>query len=152
MKYTAKTVEEYIELVPEERKAAIKKLRKVILENLPTGFEECISYGMPGYVVPHSLYPSGYHCDPELPLPFLNFASQKHFIVLYHMGLYADKKIFEWFVKEYPNYSKRKLDMGKSCIRFKYMDNIPFGLIGELLRKVEVKDWINCYEKCLLNK
>ncbi|MBL4703560.1 MAG: DUF1801 domain-containing protein [Flavobacteriales bacterium] len=110
------------------------------------GFSEELNYGMPGYVVPHSLYPAGYHCAPELPLPFASFASQKNFIGFYHMGLYADPELLEWFVSEYPKHCKRKLDMGKSCIRFKKMDDIPYKLLGELMAKITPQDWISKYE------
>lgn len=147
MQYQANSPEEYIELLPEERQKVISELRKTILQNIPEGFEEQISYGMLGYVVPHSKYPSGYHCSPELPLPFMNLASQKNFVAVYHSGIYADEKLYDWFVDEYPKHSKRKLDMGKSCIRFKYMDDIPYELIGELATKMTVDDWISLYEK-----
>lgn len=123
------------------------ELRKVIAKNLPKGFSETMAYGMIAYVVPHSLYPDGYHCDPKTPLPFINIASQKNFIAVYHMGIYADKKLLDWFSKEYPKHSKTKLDMGKSCIRFKKPDQIPFKLIGELASKMTVKEWIALYEK-----
>ena len=146
MQSKAKTVNDYLNELPEERKTAFLKLRESILNSIPKGFEEQISYGMLGYVVPHSIYPDGYHCNPKLPLPFLNIASQKNFISFYHMGIYADKKLFDWFVAEYPKYSKQKLDMGKSCIRFKKPDNIPFELIGELVKKITVQDWIATYE------
>ena len=128
------------------------ELRKVILKNLPKGFAEVMNYGMLGYVVPHALYPAGYHCDPKLPLPFMNIASQKNFIALYHMGIYADKKLLDWFTKEYPKHSKTKLDMGKSCIRFKKPDQIPFTLIGELASKLSPKEWIALYEEQFKNK
>jgi Domain of unknown function (DU1801) len=141
------TVEEYIAQLPEDRKAAIEQLRKLIKKQLPKGFQECISYGMIGYVVPHSLYPKGYHCDPKLPLPFLSIASQKNFIALYHMGIYADSRILDWFTSEFPKHSKAKLDMGKSCIRFKKMDQIPFDLIGALAAKMTPQQWIELYEK-----
>jgi hypothetical protein len=147
MQSKATTPEQYLSELPEDRKEAILKLRNAIKENLPQGFEEVISYGMLGYVVPHSIYPSGYHCDPKLPLPFINLASQKNFIALYHMGIYADKNLESWFVSEYPKHVKSKLDMGKSCIRFKKVDDIPFDLIGELAAKVSVEDWISNYEK-----
>jgi uncharacterized protein YdhG (YjbR/CyaY superfamily) len=147
MQSKATTPEQYLSELPEDRKEAMLKLRKAIKENLPQGFEEVISYGMLGYVVPHSIYPSGYHCDPKLPLPFINLASQKNFIALYHMGIYADKNLESWFVSEYPKHVKTKLDMGKSCIRFKKMDDIPFDFIGELATKVTVEDWISNYEK-----
>ena len=147
MKSKATTPEQYLSELPEDRKEAMLKLRNAIKENLPQGFEEVISYGMLGYVVPHSIYPSGYHCDPKLPLPFINLASQKNFIALYHMGIYANKNLESWFVSEYPKHVKTKLDMGKSCIRFKKMDDIPFDFIGELAAKVSVEDWISNYEK-----
>jgi uncharacterized protein YdhG (YjbR/CyaY superfamily) len=147
MQSKATTVEQYLAELPEDRKEAILKLRNAIKENLPQGFEEVISYGMLGYVVPHSIYPSGYHCNPKLPLPFINLASQKNFIAVYHMGIYANKNLESWFVSEYPKHVKTKLDMGKSCIRFKKMDDIPFDFIGELAAKVSVEDWISNYEK-----
>ncbi|MFZ4679465.1 MAG: DUF1801 domain-containing protein [Flavobacterium sp.] len=147
MQSKATTPEQYLSELPEDRKEAMLKLRNAIKENLPQGFEEVISYGMLGYVVPHSIYPSGYHCNPKLPLPFINLASQKNFIALYHMGIYANKNLESWFVSEYPKHVKTKLDMGKSCIRFKKMDDIPFDFIGELAAKVTVEDWISNYEK-----
>ena len=147
MKYEANSPTEYIAQLPEERQVAIKELRKVIKKNIPKGFKEVMSYGMIGYVVPHALYPDGYHCDPKLPLPFLNIASQKNFIAIYHMGVYADKKLLDWFTKEFPKHSKLKLDMGKSCIRFKKPDQIPFKLMGEVAGKMTVADWIKIYEK-----
>ncbi len=146
MKYKATTPEEYVAQLPEDRKEVIEKLRSVILANLPKGFEEGINYGMIGYFVPHSIYPDGYHCTPELPLPFMNIASQKNSVNLYHSGIYADKELYDWFVGEYPKYSKLKLDMGKSCIRFKKHDEIPYKLIGELCRKISVEQWIKMYE------
>ena len=147
MQSKATTPEQYLSELPEDRKEAMLKLRNAIKENLPQGFEEVISYGMLGYVVPHSIYPSGYHCDPKLPLPFINLASQKNFIALYHMGIYANKNLESWFVSEYPKHVKTKLDIGKSCIRFKKMDDIPFDFIGELAAKLSVEDWISIYEK-----
>jgi uncharacterized protein YdhG (YjbR/CyaY superfamily) len=141
------TVTDYIAQVPEERLVGINTLRETILKNLPTGFEECISYGMVGYVVPHSIYPSGYHCDTKLPLPFMAFANQKNFISFYHMGIYADPTLMDWFTTEFAKRSKAKLDMGKSCIRFKKVEGIPFDLIGELVAKTSVNDWIETYEK-----
>lgn len=142
----ANTPEEYLNDVPDDRKSGIIQLRKTILDNLPVGFEEGMSYGMIGYYVPHSKYPNGYHCDPKLPLPFLTFASQKNSINLYHMGIYANKELYDWFVSEYSNYSKKKLDIGKSCMRFKKIEDIPFQLIGELVQKISVQDWIETYE------
>ena len=146
MKYEAKNVEEYLEAIPEERKEAFNKLRAVILENLPPGFEETMQYNMPAYVVPHSLYPDGYHCNPSDPLPFMNIASQKNFIALYHMGIYSDPELLEWFKAEYPNHSKTKLNMGKSCIRFKSIKNIPYELIVELVAKMPAEKWIGIYD------
>ena len=150
MTYDAKNIEEYLEMIPIERKEPIQKLREIILQNLPKGFEEVIGYGMPGYVVPHSIFPDGYHCDPKLPLPFMGFASQKNFIAFYHMGIYANKELMDWFVSEYPKYSKLKLDMGKSCIRFKKINEIPYQLIGELVSKVTVEDWIKLYKEAFI--
>ena len=141
------TVQEYLQNLPQERINAIESLRNIIKKNLPKGFEECISYGMIGYSVPHSLYPKGYHCDPKIALPFLSIASQKNFIAVYHMGIYADTNLLQWFTHEYPNHSKAKLDMGKSCIRFKKMDQIPFDLIGALAAKMTPQQWIELYEK-----
>lgn len=149
MQSTAKTVKEYIAALPEERSAVITRLRKIITQNLPDGFSEVMAYGMIGYVVPHSIYPSGYHCDPKIPLPFLSIASQKNFVALYHMGIYCDSRLLEWFVTEFPKHSKLKLDMGKSCIRFKKPDAIPYDLIGELATKISVRDWIAMYENML---
>jgi uncharacterized protein YdhG (YjbR/CyaY superfamily) len=146
MQIEASSPDQYFQLIPDDRKPAMNKLRKTILENLPKGFEETISYGMVGYVVPHSVYPPGYHCDPKLPLPFIAIASQKNFVAFYHMAIYADKSLYDWFVAEYSNHSKSKLDMGKSCIRFKKPDQIPFELIGQLVQKVSVEKWIDIYE------
>ena len=146
MQSTATTPTEYMDSLPEDRKPAMEKLRSVILENLPKGFQECMAYGMLGYVVPHSLYPAGYHCDPKTPLPFLNVASQKNFIAVYHMGIYSDKDLHQWFVSEFPKHSNYKLDMGKSCVRFKKPDAIPFELIGKLVSKITPEQWIATYE------
>lgn len=147
MKIESNSPDQYIEKLPEERKEVLIKLRKIILENLPKGFEETMSYGMIGYVVPLSCYPQGYHCDPKLPLPFLNIASQKNFIAMYHMGIYAMPDLLNWFIAEYPKHCKGKIDMGKSCIRFKKMDDVPYGLIGDLMTKISTKDWIALYEQ-----
>ncbi|MFS4466635.1 DUF1801 domain-containing protein [Maribacter sp. 2210JD10-5] len=147
MNYKADTPAAYMAQLPEERKPVVSKIRETIREHLPEGFEEQMSYGMLGFVVPHSVYPAGYHCDTKLPLPFINLASQKNYVALYHSGIYADKKLFDWFVAVYPKHCKRKLDMGKSCIRFKDMNDIPYELIAELCTKMSVKDWITLYEK-----
>jgi hypothetical protein len=150
MQSTATTISAYLEEIPEERKDAFKKLRETILKNIPKGFVEQMTYGMIGYVVPHSIYPNGYHCTPELPLPFISFASQKNFIAVYHMGIYANPELLNWFVAEYPKHSTQKLDMGKSCIRFKKADQIPFELIAELAQKMSVQEWITCYESQII--
>jgi len=152
MKSSATTVNDYLKELPEERKTALLKLRDRILNSIPKGFEEQISYGMLGYVVPHSIYPSGYHCTPNLPLPFINIASQKNFIALYHLGIYANPKLLEWFTTEYPKHCNQKLDMGKGCIRFKKIDQIPFDLIAELAGKISVEEWIECYETQIKNR
>jgi Domain of unknown function (DU1801) len=142
----ASTPQQYLDELPTDRKEAVTKLRNTVVKNLPKGFKETMGYGMLGYVIPHDLYPPGYHCDPKLPLGFINIASQKNFIALYHMGVYADPKLLKWFVGEYPKHSSARLDMGKSCIRFKKPGDIPYDLIGELVKKVSVKDWIDTYE------
>ncbi|MBP6672407.1 MAG: DUF1801 domain-containing protein [Bacteroidetes bacterium] len=152
MQSKAETPKAYLDSLPEERKKPMNELRKQIVKNLPKGFEEGMLYGMLGYYVPHSIYPAGYHVTPESPLPFINIASQKNFIAVYHMGLYADKKLLDWFTKEYAKQMKTKLDMGKSCIRFKKPDQIPFELIGALAGKMSVKDWIAIYEKGLSSR
>lgn len=149
MQSKAQTPDEYVATLPADRQQAIGELRKVIKKNLPKGFKEEMSYGMLGYVVPHSLYPNGYHCDPKLPLPFLGMASQKNFIAVYHMGIYSDPKLLDWFVKEFPKHSKSKLNMGKSCIRFKKPEDIPFKVIGELVSKMTPTQWIDVYESIL---
>lgn len=146
MSNPALTPDEYENQLADDRKAVIAKLRKTILQHLPPGFEETISYGMISYVVPLSIYPAGYHCKPDEPLPFLSIASQKNFIALYHMGMYADEKLLQWFQDEYSKHAKSKLDMGKSCVRFKKMDDIPFKLIAELAQKITMADWISRYE------
>lgn len=147
MRSEAKTVEQYLSELPEERYEAMTQLHKTILENLPEGFEESMNYGMIGYVVPHSIYPQGYHSNPKLPVPYINIASQKNFIALYHMGLYSDPLLMSWWVENYAKEVNTKLDMGKSCIRFKKTTDIPFTLIGELTSKMSVKKWIAVYEK-----
>lgn len=149
MKTPGNTVEEILCNVPEERKETFAKLHQTIVDNLPKGFEAAVSYGGLGYVVPHRIYPNGYHCKPEEPLPFAGIASQKNSINLYHMGIYSNPELYDWFVAEYPKYSKRKLDMGKSCIRFKKAEDIPFPLIAELMQKMTVEQWISIYESQL---
>lgn len=152
MKYEANSPEDYISQVPDERQATLKKLRKIINDNLPKGFEEGMMYGMIGYYVPHSIYPDGYHCTPELPLPFMSFASQKNSVNLYHSGIYSQPELHDWFVAEYPKYCKNKLDMGKSCVRFKKLDDFPFDLIAELCTKMTVDQYIDIYESAIKKK
>ncbi len=146
MQSKATTAESYMAELPEERKAPMAKLRTIIKANLDPLFEECMNYGMLGYVVPLRYYPDGYHCNPKLPLPFMNLASQKNFIAVYHSGMYAKKELLDWFVSEYPKHCSRKLDMGKSCVRFKKMDDIPYELIGQLAAKMTTQAWIDLYE------
>ncbi len=149
MQSKATTVEQYLSEVPPERQEAMNKLRKIILKNLPKGFKETMGYGMMGYCVPHSIYPAGYHCNPKDPLPFAGMASQKNSINFYHMGIYADPKLLTWFTGEYAKTGLGKLDMGKSCMRFKKPEQIPYKLIGELCSKITVEQWIAVYEKNL---
>lgn len=143
----AETPEQYIKELPEDRREILENLRAKILNNIPSGFEETMNYGMIGYVVPHSVYPDGYHTDQTLPLPFINIASQKNHIALYHMGIYSDESLNSWFTSEYKKRVGRKPDMGKSCIRFKNFESIPYDLIGELVTKMSAEDWISLYEK-----
>lgn len=152
METAGKTVKEILTNLPVDRAEPFNKLHDVIMKYLPKGFEAAISYGGLGYVVPHTIYPAGYHCNPIEPLPFAGIASQKNSINLYHMGIYSDPKLLEWFLSEYPKHCKQKLDMGKSCVRFKRLDEIPYQLIGELMKKMSVKEWITIYENNLKNK
>ncbi|PCI34918.1 MAG: hypothetical protein COB60_05205 [Flavobacteriaceae bacterium] len=152
MKSDATSPEAYIAGLPENRIPAMERLRKTIQEHLPSGFKEEMSYGTIGYVVPHSMYPKGYHCNTALPLPFLNIASQKNFIAVYHMGIYADPALLEWFKTAYPSHCKYKIDMGKSCIRFKKTDDIPYELIAQLCTKMTCEDWISRYENAFVKK
>ncbi|MES2566414.1 MAG: DUF1801 domain-containing protein [Bacteroidota bacterium] len=149
MQSKSKSVTDYLKELPEERTLPFSKLREAVLKNLPKGFQEGMGYGMVCYSVPHSIFPAGYHCDPSLPLGFISIANQKNFIALYHMGIYQDPKLLTWFVEEYPKHCKSKLDMGKSCIRFKKMEDIPYELIAELCKKMTPKDWITRYETML---
>ena len=141
------TVQQYISNIAEDKKEAFIKLQQTIKDNLPAGFEERIIYNMVGYVVPFETYPDGYHCDTKLPLPFINIAAQKNFISLYHMGIYAQPELLDWFTTEYPKHAKSKLDIGKSCIRFKKMTDIPFDLIAELMTKMSPDQWIKIYKE-----
>ena len=138
--------EAYIESLPEDRQPIIAALRDAIAKNIPPHFEEQMGYGMFGWVVPHHVYPAGYHCDPKLPLPFLGIASQKNHIALYHMGMYSEPKLRAWFEKEWPKHSSKKLDMGKSCIRFRKPNDVPVELLGQLASKMMVEEWIEIYE------
>ncbi|WP_037315591.1 DUF1801 domain-containing protein [Salegentibacter sp. Hel_I_6] len=149
MKIEANSVEDYVNQISEDKKSALIKLREIIQKNIPEGFTETLNYGMIGYVVPHKIYPAGYHANPKLPLPFINIAAQKNFIALYHLGLYADPDLLKWFKEEYAKLPINKIDIGKSCIRFKKPDKIPFELIGELVAKITVRDWIDLYESQL---
>lgn len=143
----AKTVAEYIEQVPIDQKLVVEQLRKIIKKSLPKGFKEMMNYGMIGYVVPHSIYPDGYHCNPSLPLPFIALAAQKNFVAFYHMGIYADAQLLSWFTDSYAKLVPNKIDMGKSCLRFKKNAVIPYELIGELVQKMSVSDWVATYEQ-----
>ena len=145
----ATTVEQYIQELAPDRQASIRQLREVISSHLPPGFEEQVGYGMIGWVVPHRLFPAGYHCDPSQPLPFMGLAAQKNFDALYHMGLYMNPELLDWFQQEYALRAPRRLDMGKSCIRFKKPGHIPYELIGELAGRMSPQDWIACYQKAL---
>lgn len=146
------TADQYLAELPIERQEAMEKFRATLLQHMPKGFRETMSYGMVTYCVPHETYPAGYHCDPKQPLPFVSIASQKNYIALHHMGLYADPKLLEWFTAEYPKYSKTKLDMGKGCVRFKKPDAIPFELVAKLAEKVTPQQWIACYESAFKRK
>jgi uncharacterized protein YdhG (YjbR/CyaY superfamily) len=152
MQSKALTPDDYVAELPEDRREAIEKLRTIVKKNLPKGFEEQMGYGMLGYCVPHSIYPKGYHCNPKDPLPFFGMASQKNSINIYHMGIYANKSLYDWFVTEFPKHSNSKLDMGKSCMRFKKLGEIPYNLIGELCTKITVNEWIEMYESNFLKK
>lgn len=149
MQYKADSPEDYISQLPEDRKAPMTKLHNLIKDNMPEGLESGMGNGIPAYFVPKSVYPPGYHCKPFPPLPFINIASQKNFIALYHSGLYAKKELYNWFVTEFPKHAKYKLDMGKSCVRFKKVDDIPYDLIEQLLGKMSVDEWIGIYEKAI---
>jgi len=146
MQSNAPDVNTYFAELPEDRKAVMTELRAAIKKNLPKGFQEIMGYGAPGWVVPHKLYPPGYHCDPKTPLPFLGIASQKNHIAVYHMGIYSSGPLLDWFKAEWPKHSSKKLDMGKSCIRFRKPEDVPVTLIGELASKMTPAEWIEIYE------
>ena len=141
------SIKDYINSLASDRKTTITQLINVIEQNIPKGFEKVMNYGMPSFVIPHTIYPNGYHCDTTLPLPFIGVSNQKSSISLHHMGLYADPELLNWFKSEYPKHSNTKLDMGKSCIRFKKFNEIPYELIGILSNKMTVKNWIDIYEQ-----
>ena len=147
MKTETQDLKVYIDQLPEERKPGFEKLYDTIKDSLPKGFSEEFSYGMPSFVISLKDYPEGYHCAKDTALPFLSLANQKNFIALYHMGMYAKPEILDWFQNEFPKHSKKKLDMGKSCVRFKKSEDIPFELIGELAKKMTPNEWIEVYEK-----
>lgn len=146
MKSEARTPAEYLLALPSERQAPVKKLRQVLRKNLPKGFQETMAYGMLAYVVPLRLYPAGYHCTPAQPLPFINLASQKNYVSLYHMGLY-DGPLLTWLKAQWPKHTEAKLDLGKCCLRLKNPEKIPYALLGELATKLTPQQWIKVYEE-----
>jgi hypothetical protein len=146
MQSNAKTVDDYVLELDEQRREIISRLRHAVLDNIPPGFEESMGYGMIGYVVPLSLYPKGYHVDPKLPLPFAAIGNQKHVISFYHMGIYADAALRSWFMEEFTKRTGKKPDMGKSCLRLNPNHLVPYVLIGELMRKISVAEWIERVE------
>ena len=148
MQSNAKTVSQYIASLPEDRKQIISDIRKVILKNLPKGFEETMQYGMISYVVPHKTYPSGYHCNPNDALPFISLASQKNHIAIYHIAVYQGA-LHDWFLEAWKKTTDKKLDMGKACIRFKKPQDVPLKLMGELSSKITPKQWIELYENTI---
>ena len=141
------SIKGYINSLASDRKKTITQLINVIEQNIPKGFEKVMNHGMRSFVIPHSIYPDGYHCDNKLPLPFISISNLKSSISLHHMGLYASPKLLNWFKSEHPKHSNTKLDMGKSCIRFKKFNEIPYELIGVLSNKMTVKNWIDIYEQ-----
>ena len=150
MQVDTKAINGILDSLDEDKAKVVNKLFNTIKKSLPKGFEAALSYGMISFVVPFDLYPKGYHCKPSLQLPFISLAAQKNFIAIYHMGIYANPDLMDWFVKSYAELNIGKLDMGKSCIRFKKLDNIPYDLIGDLCSKMSPQDWITCYESTFL--
>jgi hypothetical protein len=144
----AKTVKEYLVELPEERRTAIQAVRQVILKNLDKGYEEGMQYGMIGYYVPHKVYPPGYHCDPKQPLPFAGLGSQKNHMAVYLMCIYGSRQHEEWFRKEWAKTGK-KLDMGKSCIRFRKLEDLALEVIGEAVARVPAKKYVAYYESVI---
>lgn len=137
----------WIATLPEDRREAVTQLRDTFNAHLPTGYEERVGGGMLHWVVPHSTYPAGYHCHPEDPLPFISLANRKNYVALYHMGLYTHPEVLQWFRAAYPNHARTKLDMGKSCVRFKKMNDLPLELMAELAGKFTPAQWIALYEE-----
>lgn len=152
MEASADSVEKYIENLPDERQAVVQRLIETVRHHIPAGFTEMMQYSMPSWSISLDDYPPGYHCTPHTPLPFLSIASQKNSVNLYHMGLYMDKELSEWFVNEFAKQSKRKLDMGKSCIRFKYPNEIPYPLIAQLVERMAPEEYIHLYETAFKKK
>lgn len=142
--------ESYISQLTEEQRTPFSKIIQLLENNLPKGFEAQTQYSMPSFVVPHSIFPAGYHCNPKEPLPFISVASQKNFIALYHMGMYAKPELLQWFTEAYPKHCKYKLDMGKSCIRFKKLEDIPYNLLGDLFQKMSIDEWIKIYQEAFM--
>jgi hypothetical protein len=145
MNRDAATVTEYLAGLPEDRRRALEAVRKVIRKNLPKGYQEGMQYGMIGYFVPHSVYPAGYHCDPRQPLPFAGLASQKNHMSLYLCSAYASPEHESWFRKAWTA-DGRKLDMGKACVRFKKLEDVPLEVVGEAVRRMPVKEFVRIYE------
>lgn len=141
---TPATPAQYLKELPDDRRKALKAVRKVINDNLPKGYKEGIQYNMIGWFVPHSVHPDGYHCDPKQPVPFAHIASQKNHMAIYLFCIYTDTKLTDWFVKEWKKTGK-KLDMGKSCIRFKSLEDVPLELIGQTIAKVPVDVFLDGY-------
>jgi hypothetical protein len=150
-KYPVMTPDQYVASLPDERRETIAAIRKVINDNLKPGFEEAVDYGMLGWVVPHKLFPAGYHCDPTKPLSYMGLASQKNYISVYSMCLYGGTDLLEWFTNEWLKHSSKKLNMGKGCIRFTKTQDIPLDLIGELASRFTPQQWIEIYENTLAN-
>jgi len=148
MQSSAKTPASYLAELPEDRKAFIGAIHDAVNKNLPKGFQEGMGYGMIVWSVPHSIYPKGYHVNPKLPLMIMSLASQKNYVSFYHMGLY-NGGLLEWFSKEWAAVSKKKLDIGKCCVRFKKMEDVPLDLIGKLAAKMTPQQWVEAYEKAL---
>jgi hypothetical protein len=145
MQSKAATVAQYLKALPADRREAIEAVRGVILKNLPKGYAEGIQYGMIGYFVPHDVYPPGYHCDPKQPLPFVSLASQKNHMAVYLYCLYSDPDMLDWFREAWAA-TGRKLDMGKSCVRFKKLDQVALDVVADAIRAIPVKDFVAHYD------